>query len=201
MYIEHAAVSGFVSHNPMADGPISDGVISDGVTIARWYAVQTRSRFEKTVRGELSRWGIDHYLATFQDVHQWKDRKKVVEVPLFSGYVFVRLEDTEAARLQVLKTNGVVRILGVGGRMEPVPDFEIDSIRQLLASGTRCYPHPFIREGSWVRMRRGPLAGVEGRLIRVKSQTRLVLSIELLSQAVATEVDASDVETIRKRRP
>ncbi len=85
--------------------------------------------------------------------------------------------------------------------MEPVPDFEIDSIRQLLASGKRCYPHPFIREGSWVRMRRGPLAGVEGRLIRVKSQTRLVLSIELLSQAVATEVDASDVETIRKRRP
>jgi len=188
MYIEHQAVSGFVS----------DSLMSDSLTKARWYAVQTRSRFEKAVRAELSAWGIDHYLATFQDVHQWKDRKKVVEVPLFSGYIFVRFQDIEA-RLQVLKTNGVVRILGVSGRMEPVPDFEIDSIRQLLASGKRCYPHPFIREGSWVRMRRGPLAGVEGRLIRVKSQTRLVLSVELLSQSVATEVDASDVETIRQR--
>jgi len=191
MYIEHQAVSGFVS----------DSLMSDSLTIARWYAVQTRSRFEKAVRAELSAWGIDHYLATFQDVHQWKDRKKVVEVPLFSGYIFVRLQHIEAACLQVLKTNGVVRILGVGGRMEPVPDFEIDSIRRLLASGKRCFPHPFIQEGSWVRMWRGPLAGVEGRLIRVKSQTRLVLSVELLSQSVATEVDASDVEPIRKRRP
>jgi transcription antitermination factor NusG len=186
MYVEHQAVS---------------GLVSGGLMMERWYAVQTRSRFEKAVRTELSTWGIDHYLATFQDVHQWKDRKKVVEVPLFSGYIFVRLQDIESARLQVLKTNGVVRILGVGGRIEPVPDFEIDSIRQLLVSGKQCYPHPFVREGSWVRMRRGPLAGVEGRLIRVKSQTRLVLSVELLSQSVAAEVDAWDVEPIRERRP
>jgi len=176
-------------------------LVSGGLMTERWYAVQTRSRFEKAVREELSAWGIDHYLATFKDVHQWKDRKKVVEVPLFSGYIFVRLQDIESARLQVLKTNGVVRILGVGGRIEPIPDFEIDSIQQLLVSGKQCYPHPFVREGSWVRMRRGPLAGVEGRLIKVKSQTRLVLSIELLSQSVATEVDAWDVEPIRERRP
>src|SRR5229473_2703238 len=103
MYIEHQAVSWFISNSPMPE-------------MARWYAVQTRSRFEKAVRAELSAWGIDHYLATFQDVHQWKDRKKVVEVPLFSGYIFVRLQHIEAVRLQVLKTNGVVRILGVGGR-------------------------------------------------------------------------------------
>ena len=186
MYVEHQAVS---------------ELVSAGLMTEQWYAVQTRSRFEKAVRTELSVWGIDHYLATFRDVHQWKDRKKVVDVPLFSGYIFVRLQDIESARLQVLKTNGVVRILGVGGRIEPVPDFEIDSIRQLLESGKQCYPYPFVREGSWVRMRRGPLAGLEGRLIRVKSQTRLVLSVELLSQSVATEVDAWDVEPIRERRP
>jgi transcription antitermination factor NusG len=186
MYIEHEAVS---------------QLVSAGLITERWYAVQTRSRFEKAVRTELSAWGIDHYLATFQDVHQWKDRKKVVEVPLFAGYIFVHLQDGESARLQVLKTNGVVRILGTSGRIEPIPDFEIDSIRQLLDSGKQCYPHPFIREGSWVRMRRGPLAGVEGRLTKVKSQTRLVLSVELLSQSVATEVDAWDVEPIRERRP
>jgi len=176
-------------------------LVSAGLMTERWYAVQTRSRFEKAVGAELSAWGIEHFLATFQDVHQWKDRKKVVEVPLFSGYIFVRLQDTESARLQVLKTNGVVRILGAGGQIEPVPDFEIDSLQQLLGSGKPCYLHPFVREGSWVRMRRGPLAGVEGRLIRFKSQTRLILSVELLSQAVATEVDAWDVEPVRERRP
>ena len=172
-----------------------------GLTTKCWYAVQTRSRFEKAVGAELCARGIEHFLATFQDVHQWKDRKKVVEVPLFSGYIFVRLQGIESVRLQVLKTNGVVRILGAGGQIEPVPDLEIDSIQQLLGSGKQCYLHPFVREGSWVRMRRGPLAGVEGRLVRFKSQTRLVLSVELLSQSVATEVDAWDVEPIRERRP
>ena len=166
----------------------------------RWYAVQTRSRFEKVVRADFAGRGIEHYLATFEDVHQWKDRKKVVELPLFSGYIFVRLEDTEAARLQVLRTNGVVRILGSSGVMEPIPDREIDAIRQLLSSGKRCYSHPFIREGAWVRVRRGPLAGIEGRLVRVKNQTRLVLSVELLSQSVATEVDAWDVQPASEPR-
>ena len=171
-----------------------------GFQAERWYAVQTRSRFEKVVRADFAGRGIEHYLATFEDVHQWKDRKKVVELPLFSGYIFVRLEDTEAARLQVLRTNGVVRILGSSGVIEPIPDREIDAIRQLLSSGKRCYSHPFIREGAWVRVRRGPLAGIEGRLVRVKNQTRLVLSVELLSQSVATEVDAWDVQPASEPR-
>lgn len=163
-------------------------------TSARWYALQTRSRFEKLVRAELSGKKVEHYLPTFNEVHQWKDRKKVVELPLFSGYVFARFPDEDEARLQVLRTNGVVRILGAGGEMEPIPDWEIDSIRLALASGNQFFLHPFVREGAWVRVRRGALAGVEGRLVRLKSQTRLVLSVELLSRAVATEVDLGDVE-------
>jgi transcription antitermination factor NusG len=170
------------------------------LTPERWYAVQTRSRFEKVVRAELMEQGIEQYLAVFEDVHQWKDREKVVELPLFSGYIFVRFQDVEAARLRVLRTNGVVRILGAGGAIEPIPSKEIDSIRQLLLSGNGCHPHPFIREGCWVRVRRGVLAGVEGRLVRVKSQTRLVLSINLLSRSVATEVDTRDVEPMLEPR-
>jgi transcription antitermination factor NusG len=161
---------------------------------ARWYAVQTRSRFEKVVRAELASRGIDNYLAEFTQVHQWKDRKKAVEMPLFPGYVFARFREMGKERLEVLRTTGVVRILGVGSGMEPIPDGEIDSIRQLLKSGNRFYPWPFVHEGSWVRMRRGALAGVEGRLIQIKSQTRLVLSVDLLSRSIATEVDARDVE-------
>jgi len=168
--------------------------VPTGFPEQRWYAAQTRSRFEKVVRVEFISRGIEHYLPTFKNVHQWKDRKKLVELPLFTGYFFVRLENTEAARLQVLRTNGVVRILGLGGVIEPIPDREIEAIRQLLISGVRCGTHPFIREGAWVKVRRGPLAGIEGRLVRAKNQTRLVLSVELLSQSVATEVDAWDVE-------
>ena len=169
-------------------------VMPIGFEVERWYAVQTRSRFEKVVRAEFAARGIEHYLATFEDVHQWKDRKKLVELPLFSGYIFARVTDTDAERLRILRTNGVVRILGSAGGIEPIPDYEIEAIRQLLLSGKRCYTHPFIREGAWVKVRRGPLAGIEGRLVRVKNQTRLVLSVELLSQSVATEVDAWDVQ-------
>ena len=172
-----------------------------GLTGPQWYAVQTRSRFEKVVRAELRISGIEHYLPTFEDLHQWKDRKKVVELPLFSGYIFARFEGSEKYRIQVLRTNGVVRILGAGTAIEPVGVWEIDSIRRLLQSGSRCFPHPFIREGAWVRVRRGALAGVEGRLVRVKNQTRLVLSVDLLSQSVATEVDARDVEPATERQP
>ena len=160
----------------------------------RWYAIQTRSRFEKIVSADLALKGIDHYLATAQAINHWKDRKKLVELPLFPGYVFVRFQDEEVERLRVLRTVGVVRILGSNGGVEPIPDREIDSLRQLLLSGKPSFGHPFLREGSWVRVRKGALAGVEGRLTRVKKQCRLVLSVDLLSQSVATEVDAWEVE-------
>jgi transcription antitermination factor NusG len=175
--------------------------VASASTSARWYAVQTRSRFEKVVQAALQSEGVEHYLALFQEVHQWKDRKKMVELPLFSGYIFVRFDNhVDAVRLRVLHTVGVTRILGSNGIIDPIPDQQIESLRQLLRSKNRCYPHPFIREGAWVRVRRGVLAGLEGRLIRVKNETRLILSVDLLSQSVATEVDARDVEPVPEYR-
>lgn len=165
-----------------------------------WYAVQTRSRFEKTIREEWSQAGVEHYLATFQEMHEWKDRKKVVETPLFPGYVFVRFEDAPGARLRILRTPGVVRILGQGASIEPIPEEQVDSIRRLLKAGTQWKMHPFVKEGCWVRLRRGALAGVRGRLVKVKSAARLVLSIDLLSQSVSTEVDARNVEPVPEPR-
>ena len=167
---------------------------------ASWYALQTRSRFEKAVRTELTHRGIENYLAEFTEVHQWKDRKKAVTLPLFPGYVFARFGAAERARGEVLRTNGVVRILGTGCAMEPIPTAEIDSIRQLLQSGNQFYPYPFAREGSLIRVRRGPLTGVEGRLVQIKSQSRLILSVDLLSRSVATEVDARDIEPAQDPR-
>jgi transcription antitermination factor NusG len=167
----------------------------------QWYAIQTRSRFEKSVATLLGAKEVEHYLPAFGEMHQWKDRKKLVERPAFPGYVFVRFKDGGAARLDILKIPGAVRILGKGDMIEPVPEHEIQSVRILLQSSGKCLSHPFVREGTRVRVRRGPLKDVEGILVRIKNYNRLVVSIELLSQAVATEVDASDVEPIQTIRP
>jgi transcription antitermination factor NusG len=163
----------------------------------RWYAVHTRSKCEQSVAGELVAKGVECYLPAMRSMHRWKDRKKEISVPLFPGYVFTRIADNSPSRLQVLRTSGTVRILGFGTEIEPVPDFEIESIKRLLESPAACFAHPFLREGSWVRVNHGPLEGVEGLLTRIKNSSRLVLSVQMLAQSVATEIDAADVEVIK----
>jgi transcription antitermination factor NusG len=162
-----------------------------------WYAVQTRSNFEKRVSAELTAKGIEAFLPVYPEIHRWKDRKKLIEIPFFPGYLFVRMAATDACRLQVLQTTGAVRILGTYGTMEPIPETEIQSLQRVISVNVRVAPHPFLREGAHVRVKRGPLQGLEGQLIRWKSEVRLVLSVQLLCQAVAVEVDSGDVEVLR----
>jgi transcription antitermination factor NusG len=164
----------------------------------RWYAVHTRSNFELAVSSELAAKGVECYLPAVEEIHHWKDRKKLVEVPLFRSYVFVRIADADANRLIVQRTWGVARILGNAGEIEPVPDAEIESVRLLLTGRAPVVGHPFLREGDWVRVKHGALTGLEGILIRIKNQFRLVVSVNLLCQSVATEIDASDVQIVRR---
>jgi transcription antitermination factor NusG len=164
-----------------------------------WYAVQTRSNFEKCVLNELLAKGVESYYPALEELHQWADRKKVVQRPLFPGYVFARFRDTAPTRLLAQQTNGAVRILGVGQNIEPIPDWEIGSIQKMLKSGGSCFPHPFLTEGVFVRVRRGAFKGVEGMLVRVKNRTRLVLSVSLIAQSLAIEVNASDVEAMSRK--
>jgi len=163
-----------------------------------WYAVRTRSNCEKKVRFLLAERGIENYLPTFREVHQWKDRKKLTELPVFPGYVFTQILDSREARLAVLRVQGVVSILGHGGRMEPIPEQEIHAVRQLLDGAAAVSAHPLLREGAWVRVKRGALQGLEGLLVQIKNQERLVLSISLLSRSVSTEIDVSDVQFLRR---
>lgn len=162
-----------------------------------WYAVYTRSNYEKRVATELSEKCIENFLPSVREVHQWKDRKREIEIPIFPGYVFVRIEDNDQTRLQILRTLGTVRILGYGSEIEPVPNIEIESVRQLLRAKVPFVAHPFLKAGAWVRVKRGPLQDVEGIFVRMKSQGRLVLSVKMLSQSVATEIDGLDIEVIR----
>lgn len=162
-----------------------------------WYVVRTRSNFEARVNAGILEKGIEAWLPAFQELHQWKDRKKLVEVPVFPSYTFARFTDSNESKLTILRTTGAVSILGHGETIEAVPDKEIEGLRRLLKISSRCLAHPLLREGAWVRVKRGPLKNLEGRLVRIKNQTRLVVSIILLSQSVSTEVDASDVEYVR----
>jgi transcriptional antiterminator NusG len=159
---------------------------------ARWFAVWTRSRHEQVVRTQLDEKGITAFLPTIVRWSRWKDRKKKVDFPLFPGYVFVRVDPAE--RLAVLKCTGVVSIVSFNGELAPVPDHEIASIRTLLESTLPYDPCPMIKTGAMVEVSHGPLKGVIGRLTRKGTQDRLVLSVDLIGQAVSVQVDAADVK-------
>jgi transcription antitermination factor NusG len=165
-----------------------------------WYVVHTRSNYEQRVVRELSARNFEIYLPVFRELHRWKDRNKLIERPLFPGYVFVHMIDSAPSRLAIFKIDGVVRILGQGDRIEAVAEEEIDALRRLLNITGRCLAHPLLREGAWVRVKSGALKGLEGLLVGLKNRTRLVLSVTLLSQSVSTEIDASDVEFLRSPR-
>ncbi len=158
---------------------------------ARWYAVWTRSRHEQVVRDHISGRGIPVFLPTITRWSRWKDRKKRVDWPLFPGYCFARFAATD--KLPVLQCPGVVTIVSLDGEIAPVPDNEIDAIRRLVQSELQYDPCPLLREGEQVEVVHGPLKGIVGRLVRKGAHARLVLSVELIGQAVSIEVDAADV--------
>jgi transcription antitermination factor NusG len=160
---------------------------------ARWFAVWTRSRHERTVFDQLTERGIEAFLPTTPRWSRWKDRKKKVDWPLFPGYCFARFDPADA--LPILKCTGVVNIVSFDGKPAPIPEIELDSIRLLVGSELQYDPCPLIHEGMMVEVVHGPLKGVVGRLMRKDApKARLVLSVDLIGQAVSVEVDAADVK-------
>lgn len=157
----------------------------------QWYAIWTRSRHEKVVREQLEQKAIEAFLPTIGKWSRWKDRKKKIDWPLFPGYCFARFDAQN--RLPVLTCDGVVQIIGVNGVPSPIPAFEVEGIRQLVESDLQYDPCPLVKEGDMVRVVSGPLKGVVGRLTRKGAHARLMLSVDLIGQAVSVEVDAADV--------
>lgn len=157
----------------------------------QWFALWTRSRHEHIVREQLEQRAIEAFLPTVTRWSRWKDRKKKVAFPLFPGYCFARFNPLE--RLPVLKCTGLVSIVSVEGEPAPITDREIEDIRLLVQSGLAYDPCPMIQEGMLAEVVHGPLKGIVGRLIRKSDKARLVLSVNLIGQAVSAEVDAADV--------
>lgn len=159
-----------------------------------WYAVCTRYQHEKNAARILEYKEFEVFLPLYKARHRWKDRIKEVSVPLFPGYLFVR--EGLKRWLAILTTPGVSSIVSCGGQPAAIPFSEIEGIKQVVGSSLRVEPHPFLKSGDWVRVKYGPIAGVEGILLRQKNVARLVLSVEMLGKSAAVEVDATDVERI-----
>lgn len=162
-----------------------------------WWAIYTRHQHEKAVAQVLATKGFDVFLPLYDSVRRWKDRSKMLSLPLFPCYVFVR--GGMNRRLHVLTTPGVHTILYNGDRIATIPKGEIEAIQKAVHSPCRVEPHPFLRCGEKVRVIRGSLEGVQGVLVRKKSIYRLVLSVEMLAQSVAVEIDAVDVEPAKEK--
>ncbi len=157
-----------------------------------WWAIYTRHQHEKTVAGMLSAKGFEVFLPLYESKRQWKDRSRMLSMPLFPCYLFVRGET--GRRLQVVTTPGVHMILSRGEDAAAVPEDEIEAIRRTIEGSCCLEPHPFLKCGERVRVKRGTLEGVKGILVRKKNEYRLVLSVDVLAQSVGVEVDTADVE-------
>jgi transcription antitermination factor NusG len=167
--------------------------------VPRWFAVHTRHQYENLVAMTLVNKGLEVFLPTYDTVHRWSDRKKRVTLPLFPGYLFFANEIDRW--IQILSTPGVNAIVKIGSVPAEIPNSEIAAIRQMVESTLRVEPHPFLNDGDLVKIKAGPLAGLEGVVSRKKDALRLVLSIQILGQSAAVEIDGCVVERLGSLRP
>jgi transcription antitermination factor NusG len=177
----------------------ANGLDSSHDPASSWCALYTRHQHERVVADMLAAKDFEVFLPMYSSTRRWKDRQKTLSLPLFPGYVFVK--GAAHRRLQVVSTPGVHMILSNGEKVAVIPDHEIDSIRQTIASALMVEPHPFLRCGERVRVIRGSLQGIEGILTRKKNLFRLVLSVDMLAKSVSIEIDATAVLPIQPPGP
>ena len=172
-----------------ADRGQQPGEVEQQAEVLKWYALYTRPRFEKRVDAELKEKGIETYLPLRRVLRQWSDRKKWVEEPLFRSYVFVHISPKE--RIRSLRVNGVVRMVSFGGKPSVIPDDQIEAIRRFLREGVQMEPTNYLVQGDLVEITQGPLMGIRGRLVEIRSERRFVISIDAIRQSIAVEIDPS----------
>jgi len=165
---------------------------------SRWYALHTMSNCEAKVASYLRAFDVEAFLPDYPTRRQWNDRVKTIRLPLFPGYLFGRWQ--KKLNYEALGAPGLAQIVAVAGVPVPIPEEEIDSVRRLVDSGLTVCGCPLLKTGQRVRMRSGPLKGLEGRLERIKNQFRLVVSVQLLSRSIATEVDVEAIEVLSQSR-
>jgi len=164
---------------------------------AQWYAVQTRARSEKVIAERLQEQGLNTFLPLITEVRRWSDRKKKIELPLFSCYVFVKLRvSDDDQRLRVYRTNGVFRIVSMHGEAIPIPEEQIDALRMIVSEQVPWSEHPFLKVGQRVRIRSGSLQGVEGVLLSRNGDRTLIISVDAIQRSLAFRVEGYDVQAL-----
>jgi transcription antitermination factor NusG len=168
--------------------------MEDRRNFPRWYALYTRPRFEKKVDLTLRKKGLESYLPLHTVFRRWSDRRKKIEEPLFSGYVFVRIPLSE--RICAVQTDGVVRMVSFNGTPSPIPDEEINAIRNILEQTDSFETTQYLAIGNRVEVIRGPFKGIRGLLIEYRGRKRLLIGIEQIRQAISVEVSEFDVHPV-----
>jgi transcription antitermination factor NusG len=162
-----------------------------GYEEAHWYAGYTASRHEKRVAENLAQRGVEHYLPLYEAVHRWKDRNARVQLPLFPSYVFVHLALND--RMRTLTIPGVVGLVG-HPKPTPLPGDEIEAIRNYLSHCLPVEPYPYLTQGKRVRIKAGPLAGLQGIVLRRKSACRVVINLDLIHRSLVVDIAECDLE-------
>ena len=163
-------------------------------TAPQWYAVYTRSRHEKLVHRALLDRGVESFLPLHEVLSRWKDRWQRIQRPLFPGYLFVHMIRPHLGAVR--QTRGVVYVVGSGGQPAAVPDSQVEAVRGVVQKRLAVRACPCPRRGQRVRVRRGPLAGTQGLVVKQKNRWCLVMTVDLLGQSVATEIDLDCVEEL-----
>lgn len=161
-----------------------------------WYAVRTKSRHEKVVCKQLEADGLEFYLPSVQQARQWSDRTKVIDSPLFPGYVFLRVPHFASMKVQVLRKVGVIGFVGNERGAASIPDSELNSVRLLLKNKIPYASHPYLKVGQRIRVTDGVLRGVEGILVGLGSRNGLVVSIDLIERALIIQLQGYNVEAV-----
>ena len=177
--------------------------MSQGAPGSAWFAVRVKTTHEKRVAAQLDQKGYEQFLPLYRDRRRWSDRVKEVELPLFPGYIFCRIDPN--ARLGLLKTPGVYRIVSIGNAPAPIDEHEIIAIQQAMSSGLCLRPHPYLSVGQRVRIDGGSFSGVEGLIVDVRRRDRLILSVSLLQRSLSLEIDSAwvtpvSVNTLERKR-
>lgn len=162
--------------------------------VARWYALMTRARNERAVANQLQKRGIEAFLPSITEIHKWKDRKKRVEIPLFSCYVFLRTVLTPEQHHRVCNLDGAFSVVGVRGEGLAIPDEQIEAVRAVVIQELGFTSHPFLKIGQRVRVRGGAMDGIEGILQARNGQDTLVISIDAIQRSLAIRVEGYQVE-------
>jgi transcription elongation factor/antiterminator RfaH len=162
-----------------------------------WYAAYTASRHEKTVAEHLRQRDVECFLPIYETIRRWNNGRHRVQLPLFPGYVFVRMAMSD--RLRVLQVPGLVQLVSFQGAPAALPDAEIETLRNALTAGVLAQPHQYLNVGSKVEICRGPLQGMRGILLRRQGQFRIVISVEMIMRSIVVEVEATDVVALDRK--